>query len=690
MDRKLTETIDVVVTGVTWPKEEFSDGEPHRIIFRTKTVACLGELSFWPKPGMALRLTGSYSVWNGVKQFKFIRVCHDTPVDQAELLRYCAELSKGVGPATVDKILEMYGNDWQKNLDQMAPKIALPLKRTLDMLMSDKAKTEVVTYLLKKGGTIRMANEAFKKWGANTISTIEANPYILATLPGVGFKTVDDRLRAQFGIPDRDVRRALAAVDYSMTAILEESGNSIVDRDALYGAIKELNVPVDLAQDALAKLVLKGRIVFVGLDKVTSKTVIDHEGDIARYIVEHQAEAPEKFDRSLLEDGFSPDDSQLEAIQSAVENLGLTIINGGAGCGKTTIIKQIVRQLEKRGCHVDLCAFAGKAAARMREATGHHASTIHSLLGWCGEGGGFALGNLHGASVILDEASMVPSSLIFEITTRNPERLILVGDQAQLQPVGIGSPFHDLIDGLKRNVHTVTTCYRNKEAIFKSAYLIRNGGVPMSAKSERETFQIERHRTADDIHEAILELVRSGEIDFEQDLVLTPRNGEGEAPAPCTVKSLNADIQAIVNPHEPRQKFKVGDRVMCTKNVAALDMWNGTTGWIDKVDIDGKPYFRNDENGRTERIGEKEVLDKIVPAYCLTVHKSQGSQYRRVYIVSLRRDENRLFDRSMLYTAVTRAKEGCYVLTDDGLSRVIQSVKRRVTYLQMMMKGDVE
>ena len=312
------------------------------------------------------------------------------------------------------------------------------------------------------------------------------------------------------------------------------------------------------------------------------------------------------------------------------------------------------------------------------------------MLGYQGDGVGFMAGNLHGRTVILDEASMVPSSLLYEITKRDPERLILVGDQAQLQPVGIGSPFHDIIDTLPKVVHTLTTCYRNKEAVFAAAAKIRDGEMPEEGKSRNEEFSVRRFKDADEVQAFIEETVKADTIDFDEDLVLSPRNGEGESPASATVKSLNAAIQEIENPHEDGVKFLADDRVMCVKNFPKLDIWNGTTGWITRVDYGGKPYFLPDgsESEYDEiRLGEKEQQQAITPAWCLTIHKSQGSQYRDVYVVCLRRDAGRLFDRSMLYTAVTRAKRKCVLLTDDGIDRIIGTVRRRRTYLQLLFNG---
>ena len=690
-----TQTLSCTVSRVVHPREPFSDGQPRFCVLLTSVGKATGMLPFYPEEGTRLKLTGERREWNGEVQFKFSRAMHDAPADPYALLKYMATIAKGIGPKAVEKIWNDYGADWQDHIAEMKPSVSLALQRTLNELAANKARSELTVYMISVCGSPRMADAAWAKWGENAAATIEANPYLLATLPGIGFKTVDGDIRKHFKIADEDIRRAVAAIDYAVRDLMEQSGDSVVSRDALYSRFHDLNVSRPVASAALAKLLKSGRIQYIGMDKVTLSGVVRDEGDLYRYITDNapsDMREPVHVMGDLRQTGIDMkfDDTQVTAISAAVSRLGLTVINGGAGAGKTTIIKAICKILENRGCAVSLCAFAGKAAARLREATGHHASTIHSMLMYSGDGIGFAAGNLHGRTVILDEASMVPSSLLYEITKRDPERLILVGDQAQLQPVGIGSPFHDVIDSLPTVVHTLTTCYRNKEAVFAASAKIRDGQIPEEGISSHEEFLVRRFDSPEAVHEFIDEKVKAGQIDFEQDLVLSPCNGEGEEPAAATVKSLNASIQDIENPHDEGVRFLADDRVICTKNFPKLDIWNGTTGWITRVDNGGKPYFLPDDADSDYdeiRLGEKEQQAAISPAWCLTIHKAQGSQYRDVYVVCLRRDAGRLFDRSMLYTAVTRAKRKCVLLTDDGIDRIIGTVRRRRTYLQLLFNG---
>jgi exodeoxyribonuclease V alpha subunit len=388
------------------------------------------------------------------------------------------------------------------------------------------------------------------------------------------------------------------------------------------------------------------------------------------------------------------DATQQSAIDRATSRR-FSIINGGAGTGKTTIIREICRELTRRGESVILCAFAGKAAARLREATGFEASTIHSALGW--NGARFALDTLSGVSVVMDESSMVNADLLAEIIRRNPARLILVGDQAQLPPVGTGQPFHDLIAIRPDVVSTLETCYRNSEAVFQAAMQIRAGIMPPDRlDSPGEHWRVIQYNGAEATHAAILDAVTRDSWDFDEDVVLCVRNGDGDAEMPCSVKSLNRDIVKRIRPRPASDKFRVDDRVILTKNFPKVDCWNGSTGKIHAIDSAGCAWVRLDSPCRggpggamTELVlFTKPMMRETELAYALTVHKSQGSQYRNVIVVCLERDLHTLLDRAMIYTAVTRTRRACAVMGQKhalnvalrdvgGVRTVIQELAKR-------------
>jgi exodeoxyribonuclease V alpha subunit len=296
---------------------------------------------------------------------------------------------------------------------------------------------------------------------------------------------------------------------------------------------------------------------------------------------------------------------------------------------------------------------------------------------------------------------MVSSDLLAEVIVRKPDRLILIGDQAQLPPVGCGQPFHDIVHCLPSAVRTLTTCYRNSEAIFKASGLIRAGKMPaFREQTENEFWEISQTGGPEPTHEAILDIVRSGQVDFAQDIILCCRNGE-TAEQPCSVESMNLGIKAIVNPSKLGKRIEDGDRVICTKNCPDLDVWNGTTGSVKTFDADGSMWVHLDfpavDVAKTLTSSETIYVDDVlIPrkqviewqlAYALTTHKSQGSQYRKVFFVCLLRDVAALLDRPMLYTAITRARKECHVMGESrAVWAAISKQEDKLTIIQELAR----
>lgn len=382
------------------------------------------------------------------------------------------------------------------------------------------------------------------------------------------------------------------------------------------------------------------------------------------------------------------DQTQIDAINAASSST-FHMINGGAGTGKTTIIENLAKRMIRNGESIALCAFAGKAAARLKEATGLPTSTIHRLLKY--NGVKFMAGGLESVSVIIDEASMVSADLMAEIVRRKPRRIILVGDQAQLPPVGKGQPFHDLLELRRECVSTLTTCYRATEAVFQAAQRIRAGEWPGEfSESEGERWSVMQTGGPESTHKFILDAVRAGNIDFDQDIILCARNGENDE-TPASVRGLNASIVDIVNPRPNGERFLIGDRVINGNNFPDEDVWNGTTGKIAAIDSEGSPWVLLDVPATDPKTGETkdrvlfagEMKKSLSLAYALTVHKSQGSQYRNVLFVCLNRDAFALLDRSLIYTAVTRTRAKCCVVGNASAIREgIETVRIKRTVLQ--------
>jgi exodeoxyribonuclease V alpha subunit len=294
---------------------------------------------------------------------------------------------------------------------------------------------------------------------------------------------------------------------------------------------------------------------------------------------------------------------------------------------------------------------------------------------------------------------MLDSQLLAELIARSPKKIILVGDQAQLAPVGRGQPYHDLVSIRKDLVVELKTSYRATEAVYQAANVIRSGGrPPMQAASENEKWSITNTGNAERTQATILQWVKSGAFDFEQDIILVARNGENDT-EPCTVRGLNKAIVDAISPRDEKTKFVKGDRVINTKNLIELDVWNGTTGTVHEVDIDGGVWVHTDtpvidvakSEGSSETVYtdyvlfSKENRKHLALAYALTVHKAQGSQARNVCMVALQRDTHCLLDRSLLYTGVTRTKQACVVVGEvAAVYSAIDKVGHKRTVLQQI------
>lgn len=391
------------------------------------------------------------------------------------------------------------------------------------------------------------------------------------------------------------------------------------------------------------------------------------------------------------------DAQQLEAITRATSDARVTLISGAAGTGKSTVCKAIADKLDAEGQKPLLCAFAGKAAARLREACQRPTSTIHRMLG--ADGTKFCAGPdaLEGHSILLDEASMVPADLLSQITNRKPKRLILVGDTSQLAPVGRGQPFHDISSTRPDLCVTLKTSYRNKEAVFSASMTLRQGNMPPSKlTSEGESWSMINTGDPERTQAAILQWVTAEGIwDFNKDVVLVPRNGDNDDDA-STVRGLNRAIADALLPRNwSKEKFKVGDRVLNMKNNPSTDCWNGTTGQITAIDIDGGVWVKTDvpvidmsRSGENTVYTDRVLFDKttrsnLTLAYALTAHRAQGSQYRNVIVICLTRDAHCILDRAWAYTAATRATRACCIVGQlSALKLAIDQTRPKRTVLQ--------
>lgn len=686
-DKKITARVEKIL----YPRaDNLVEGKNDFYILRCDVGTVKGKLTHIPKEDECLTLEGKWTVsnYNGQPEFSFFHASVYLPKDERALLKYACTMTKGIGPAIEEKIWDKCGEKWREvdsgdGIKGLTPRLITQLQETVSFLRTHEEQSKAISWIVSIGATVKMAEYAWDKWGEKTIGKVQEDPFILAQLPNYGFKEIDEHIRQKFGIGRNDERRVRSCVEYYVRQLTAE--NTVVDWNELWAHVsKAIDAEPAVVSSCVQGMMKSGRLI--GFQKTMRMAPVNAfiaETGIWNF-VNGVGKLPHTKARQPRERDFDLDSVQMDAVQFALDHT-FSIINGGAGCGKTTLIKAICDSL---GCGVELCAFAGKAAARLKEATGHDAGTIHRMLAYMGEDLGFTRDSLAGSTVILDEASMVASELMYEIVKRGPTRLVLVGDEAQLPPVGSGQPFHDIIALKPDVVKTLKTCYRNKEAIFSSAICIRNGKTPPPhAKSANELWEVRGITDARSAHENILREVRSGGVDFDKDIILCCRNGDGEGETQCAVSSFNRDIKDIVNPNDDGSyRIAPGDRIICTKNDSEHDVWNGTTGRCREYDTAKAMWVDLDfprSDGTKEVLIPKSLVKTWQLAYALTVHKSQGSQYRKVFFVCCRRDILTLLSRPMVYTAVTRAKSECHVVGDTfAFQTSIGSVDHKKTVIQ--------
>ena len=681
------------------------DGQPET------TVICKGTLGWTPNKMETLTLTGEWVVYKGERQFQFRGAKLTLPMDPRGQLHYVCLRAHGIGASIEQQIWDMMGENWRKlargAIRKMANAVYDSFFEQIELFDGNHEKAEILSWLIDHGASETMAVAAYDKWGADTVGTVNENCYRLADLSGFSFKTVDENIRRSFDIGDEDPRRIRAAIRYAIQTETDD-GSTAVSCFAHLEAVQKL-IPsvgdakiVQIVHDMEAEKALyvfrDEKMMAARGDYLAEMVIHDFVKKSIGTISDH--DTPPTDEELAAGETFTPDESQLAAVRHAIGRK-FSIINGGAGVGKTTVIKMIVRGLKILHPHaaVRLCAPTGKAAARLKEASGIEATTIHVLLGAHGDGV-FTTETLDGCFVIIDESSMVDSALLAELVKRKPSRLVLVGDQAQLTPVGRGQPFHDVIELYPAAVRTLTKCYRNQEAVFQAASAIRNGNIPPRfMESAREKWTFCGCRDPKEAHEMICAWAERGELDFERDIILCPKNGKkiDDTYQEATVNALNEDLLAIErarNGTRGTEKFLRGDRVINTENNPQEHVWNGTTGTVLASDDDGNVFVHldvpfTDESGETKDQVKftREMARALNYAYALTVHKSQGSQYRKVIIVMLARDKFQL-DRSLIYTGVTRTREECVLVGDfNALAAGISHVRTKKTVLQLIAKG---
>lgn len=625
---------------------------------------------------------------------------------------------KGLGPALAHRVVAAFGKDTMKILER-APQRLLevegigPKKLAVitESFYEEKQVNDIAYDLEQHGVAGRYAGRLLQKYGDDVHYVLTEEPYrMIAEIDGIGFKTADQMALA-YGMDRQDPQRLSAGLTYVLQTMTQNGHVCIPDAELVRRAAFILQADALGLHDILKEAIEVGQLCtadFQGTVYVYTPEAYEEENYIARRIQDMAAMKPLAMkthvqlflDRWQDSCHFELADKQREAVEKSLES-GMTVITGGPGTGKTTVVQTIIRLAEQEGLRILLCAPTGRAAKRLAETTQRKAKTIHRLLVPDGRQGRIQAFEYNETKllpadlVIVDEVSMLDMEMMYHLLSAlKPQcRCILVGDADQLPSVGAGAVLHDIIASGQVTVVRLDTIFRQQEGgrIVTNAHLINSGRLPVVNEDPEFRFvEIEDEAQGAEKISALYnsELLETGDKFAVQ--VLSPMYKN-----PCGVDNLNQLIQGRFNPPAEEKGelkgknviFRVGDKVMQKHNDYEKGVFNGDIGEIFAIQKD-MVYVRYPEQDVKY---EGQEVDEITLAYAITVHKSQGSEYHTVIMV-LVNSHAIMLQRNLFYTAVTRAKRKVILV---GSKRAVQTAvqnqrtSRRFTLLIPRLQGEL-
>lgn len=700
-----------------------------------ETVTVTGCLPF-AAPGEQLVLGGAWTrhPTHG-QQFKAEYARRSMPSGADAVYEYLASRAiKGIGPATAAVIVSNFGAKALDVIEFEPEKLAairgIGKKKALEMSESLKRQLglrRLMEFLNSHGLKPQYAMRLYKAYGNKAQELICENPYIMC-MQHIGAEFSEaDALALDLGLDGDSTERIAAAILFELR---HNSGNGhvFIPREKLIPATAQLiDIELDAVEEGLEVLSDSGEVVIcriAGCEACYLSGLYEAETYTAERLSQ-MAKGKVSFDGSLeavidqieREQGIVYAPMQRRTLDIAAKNQ-VMVITGGPGTGKTTTVRAIIAMLEKMDIEVQLAAPTGRAAKRMSELTGREAATIHRLLeaGYAADGCDLVFKHdeeepLTCGAVIVDECSMVDITLMRALLAALPRdcRLVLVGDADQLPSVGPGNVFLDILRSYAIPVVRLTEIFRQTadSRIVSNAHMINAGEHPNIAENKGDFFFM-RRLSQEAARDLIVQLCsrrlpENMGIRPEEIQVLTPTR-KGVA----GVYSLNAALQNALNPAAEGKNekkfgdftFRVGDRVMQIRNnydiiwvtadaaKSGTGVFNGDIGYITSIDM-SRGVLIVDYDGRLATYGF-DMLSELEHAWAMTVHKSQGSEYRAV-ILCLAGAPQQLMYRGVLYTAITRARQLLILVGDDNIVyKMIDNHKqsRRYSGLRARLAAD--
>ena len=711
----MSDMLVATVERVTYYNEEngytVAQVVPDGVDYTVTVVGNLAEVS----AGECLRLHGEWTRHARYgRQFQVERYATVLPATAAGIEKYLGSgLIKGVGPVTARRIVRRFKLDTLQVIEEQPERLREVLgvgKKRVDLItrawQEQKAIKEVMLFLQSHNVSTAHAVKIYKTYGDASIDVVRSDPYRLAKdIHGIGFLTAD-KIARELGLAHDSPQRVRAGIAYTLSQMADDGHVFAPQGELVHESIEILDVPPDLVAEGINALAadLEVHVEPLTYPDLSSQPTSEPPNQLAeeravylapfyygelgaanrlktiltvqasRLAFYRDANLDRVLDHLAAEGGVVLNEGQRQAVRTALTHK-VSVLTGGPGTGKTTAMRTVIRLLEARGYRYALAAPTGRAAKRLSEATGREAQTIHRLLEFKPQKGFRFQRNeenpIEADVVIVDETSMLDLLLANNLLKAvHPEsHLLLVGDVDQLPSVGAGNVLKDVIASGVAAVVRLTEIFRQAEGslIVYNAHRINQGEMPVFNKTPAgkpaSDFFLFPAEDAEHAADLIVDVVRSRipkkfGLDPLVDIqVLSPlhRGAAG-------VAELNRRLQEALNPpaeNKPERRrggqvFRLGDRVMQTVNNYDKEIWNGDMGTVVHMDSVNQSL--------TVRIDERDVefefsdLDELIHAYAVSVHKSQGSEFRAVVMPAITQHYVML-QRNLLYTGVTRAKE---------------------------------
>lgn len=711
----------------------FSSEHNHYTVAKIKVggdpdlVTVVGELAGMT-PGQGLKLSGAWETHPKYgRQFRATNYSVSLPSQIHGIQKYLGSgLIPGIGQVMAERLVDRFGEKTLRVIER-SPKKLLQVKgigkKTLKTICTaweaQREVRDVMIFLQGHGVSTGYSAKIFKHYGQNAIRVVQENPYRLAIdIFGIGF-LIADGIAEKIGIAKDAIIRAEAGILHVLNKVSDEGHLFLLYDQLLDRAEALLQMDQAALKEAVTNLASSGHIVLEDL-QVEDDSARAAMGVYLRasYAAEVGLASRLKAFLSVPFEGLGKDVTRIEklvqrrlavmlskgqwtGLQTAL-SCKVSILTGGPGTGKTTLVKAILAVFEAAGKQVKLCAPTGRAAKRLSEVTGHEAKTIHRLLAYNFKSGGFQKTEtdpLDADVVIVDETSMVDSFLMYHLVKAIPMTavLILVGDVDQLPSVGPGNVLRDMIDSKQVPVILLNEIFRQvrDSLIIVNAHRMNQGFSPTIPDSNRDTvedFYFIQQEDPEKVLSTILDLCceripnRFNLDPMSEIQVLTPMHK-----GTIGTTNLNRVLQQALNPSADMiermgYNFRRGDKVMQIRNNYLKNVFNGDIGTISRIDRDIHKVSVQYEGRPVDY--EFSELDELVLAYAVSVHKSQGSEYGAV-ILPVMTQHFVLLQRNLIYTGVTRAKKLVVLIgTKQALAIALRNDKpqKRMTRLCERMK----